>query len=499
FTNLGTHVRQDCGGIVYGTDSGTLGHISPDGPSLLRKTWELPGGGVVGNGVTALKRYDLTQDGVAELIVGREDGTVSASIYQFLEGSTVGSCPQQAFLIDLGESIRSLEAGRVSSDAHPEVVACTFRGRVCSLTTQALDQGDAGDAFGRTVGTVNDDNRVKQLKKEVAELEKKVAHERKQLLASGGAGKGDESLTAFTPATQHFQAITSCILDPDQGAYVISVETPVPLDLVMLHSAVHMDFLESDEDDDHGQASTITRIHATSCVTSLSPANGGGRCATYRFEGGATRLRLRARTTEGDYGDVRLTVVAKTPPTKSAQVIHFSMKPLSLHHRVHNMHPDLKARPVNSLVLRGSFTMQVVHDWLATCLPDVPPRISEEAEDATLNFENVFTGGILTASYRHGAAVLSSDSASTLAIVKELISKEATARRVHITDSFQAEPNSVPAFLKLLDPKLKKQFELAHQFEIMGALKEISMQEPETPWIFAEYRYILDNVERITK
>lgn len=52
------------------------------------------------------------------------------------------------------------------------------------------------------------------------------------------------------------QAIASCILDPDQGAYVISVETPVPLDLVMLHSAVHMDLLESDEDDDRGQAST---------------------------------------------------------------------------------------------------------------------------------------------------------------------------------------------------------------------------------------------------
>lgn len=52
------------------------------------------------------------------------------------------------------------------------------------------------------------------------------------------------------------QAITSCTLDPEQGAYVISVETPVPLDLVLLHSAVHMDFLESDDDNnDRGQAS----------------------------------------------------------------------------------------------------------------------------------------------------------------------------------------------------------------------------------------------------
>lgn len=42
-------------------------------------------------------------------------------------------------------------------------------------------------------------------------------------------------------------------------------------------------------------------------------------CATYRFEGGTTRLRIKARTTEGDYGDVRLTVVAKISPKKSAQ------------------------------------------------------------------------------------------------------------------------------------------------------------------------------------
>ncbi|CAN0376939.1 unnamed protein product, partial [Ectocarpus sp. 8 AP-2014] len=166
-------------------------------------------------------------------------------------------------------------------------------------------------------------------------------------------------------------------LDPEQGAYVISVETPVPLDLVLLHAAIHIDFLESDDEDDpYSESTNPPGSHqATSCVTSLSPENGGGVCATYRFESGATRLRLRARTTEGDYGDVRMTVVAKIPPKKSAQqVIHFSMKPLSLHHRVHALPRNLQARPMNALVLRGNFTMQVIHDWLAMCLPDVPPR-----------------------------------------------------------------------------------------------------------------------------
>lgn len=36
---------------------------------------------------------------------------------------------------------------------------------------------------------------------------------------------------------------------------MISVETPAPLDLVLLHSAVHMDFLGLGDDDDRGQAS----------------------------------------------------------------------------------------------------------------------------------------------------------------------------------------------------------------------------------------------------
>lgn len=59
---------------------------------------------------------------------------------------------------------------------------------------------------------------------------------------------------------------------------------------------------------------------AISNVTPLSPEHGGGVCATYRCDDGTTKLKIKARTTEGDYGDIRLTVVAKTPPKKSAQV-----------------------------------------------------------------------------------------------------------------------------------------------------------------------------------
>jgi hypothetical protein len=45
---------------------------------------------------------------------------------------------------------------------------------------------------------------------------------------------------------------------------------------------------------------------------------------------------IRARTTEGDSGDVSLTIVNKSAPQKSTQVIKFKIRPLSLHDRVHD-------------------------------------------------------------------------------------------------------------------------------------------------------------------
>lgn len=39
----------------------------------------------------------------------------------------------------------------------------------------------------------------------------------------------------------------------------------------------------------------------------------------------------------------------------------------------------------------------------------------------------------------------------------------------------------------------------AHQVDLIDALQEVAMQEPETPWMFDDYRYILDNADRIKK
>jgi hypothetical protein len=48
-----------------------------------------------------------------------------------------------------------------------------------------------------------------------------------------------ENSASYTPYTQQFQAIASCTLDAATAAYRIAVETPVPLDIVLLQASCY--------------------------------------------------------------------------------------------------------------------------------------------------------------------------------------------------------------------------------------------------------------------
>lgn len=174
---------------------------------------------------------------------------------------------------------------------------------------------------------------------------------------------------------------------------------------------------------------------------------------------------MSVRTTEGEYGDLVATVVAKMVP-KSAQTIRLKIKPLSLHHRVNELTPEEEARPRNSLTLTGSFSASLMHEWITSCLPEVhtthhhdergrevrlsgrnagltvaatpaclagflcpvqvPPRIASAAEETNgaasimLHFRNVFTRSVLSVEYAKGSAIITSDSVSSIAIFKEV-------------------------------------------------------------------------------
>ena len=50
------------------------------------------------------------------------------------------------------------------------------------------------------------------------------------------------------------------------------------------------------------------------------------------------------------------------------QVQQYKIRPLSLHMRVH---AAPKRRSLNTLTLKGSFTLAEMHSWIANCVPEV--------------------------------------------------------------------------------------------------------------------------------
>ena len=72
--------------------------------------------------------------------------------------------------------------------------------------------------------------------------------------------------------------------------------------------------------------------------------------ATYRCQANTTRLEIKIRTIEGQYGTLLAYVTPRLQP-KCCQVQEYKIKPLSLHMRTHNVDLD-----------RYTFTGRVVID-----------------------------------------------------------------------------------------------------------------------------------------
>lgn len=86
---------------------------------------------------------------------------------------------------------------------------------------------------------------------------------------------------------------------------------------------------------------------------------------------------------------------------------------------------------MNTLSLKGNFSQGEMHSWISKCLPEVPERINS-SDDNVLIFKNVFLGTFLVCKYSKGEAEFRSDNISTVSIIKDFVTKEATTKHIKI-------------------------------------------------------------------
>lgn len=103
----------------------------------------------------------------------------------------------------------------------------------------------------------------------------------------------------------------------------------------------------------------------------------------------------------------------------------------------------------------------------------------------------------LCKNFRKGEATFRSDNISTISILKDVLSKEATKKKQNLNIKCDLNEDSIPNVLHRLHPKLEHQLLLAKRVQLIDALKELEVYENDTSFLTEEYREILDNAETL--
>ncbi|KAJ7357670.1 Bardet-Biedl syndrome 7 protein [Desmophyllum pertusum] len=451
--------------VLYGTSDGKIGLIQLGRHSPNHK-WEIPNDKRNG-GVLALETFDITADGVPDVLVGRDDGLVE--VYGFDEMDE----PVHRFKQAMSESITSVCGGCVSSSGYDEIVAATYAGWVVGLTTEPQQKEVGPTTTSQEPISEEVQAKIDNLRLEIDNLQQKVLKEREKYQFTA------HSASALSAIPQ-FAINDKFALNRDDASYTLSIEVQIPIDNVLLQSDVPIDLLDVDKN---------------SAVVSYSACdieNGNFLLATYRCQANTTRLELKIRSIEGQYGTLQAYITPRIQP-KTCQVRQYSIKPLSLHQRTHVFD---ESKPMNSLKLMGHFSLAEVHSWVSFCLPEVPDR-TPAGEQVSFHFLSTFLDTQLDCQYKKGEAIFKSDNISTISILKDVLTKEATKRKINLNISYDLNEDSVVHTLNLIHPKLEYQLLLAKKVQLIEGLKELQMHENDIGFFAPEYQKILDDAENL--
>eukprot|EP00659_Diplonema_papillatum_P001564 gene1564-2346_t len=469
-----TRKDQQAKELLWGTQNGFIGSFKHANGGLA-KQWTLENEKRAG--VTALAVADVTGDGLCEILVGRDDGTVE--VLGFAVGSSV---PDKRYSATVNESVQSVDAGCVVQNQLEDWVISSYTGKVIAFTADTARDEIPVKSFGGTIPP----HQAKQIAAQNAGKKKKVdalledVDKLKMKLKMKKEEYGKVSSECVAVAAQHH--VQDKFMLDSSAAWNLSIEIDAPIDTVVFQSCVDVELLDIDLDN---------------CIISTTPPDDTSKLlAIYRCTDQSSRVSLKVRTTEGQHGAIHAFIMPQLEP-KTCQMTSYEVKPLSLHQRLNEI-PELPAA-VNTMRVDGSFQVHEMHSWVGACLPEVPSVM--HGDKASYFFSSTFQGTVLKVTYRNSEAIFESDNISTLTILWDFISRLATAKKVKLQVNVDSAnlAASCRRVLQLLHPKLEYQLSLSGQVALIEALKEIEMQEQDVSFLSDNYLRIIEGASTIEK
>ncbi|XP_016910045.2 Bardet-Biedl syndrome 7 protein homolog [Apis cerana] len=440
--------------VLVGTMDGKVGLLILQGNKTLRITWLL---NMNGSEITSLDTYEL-QDGL-DILIGRQDGTVE--VYTFPEEDTLASL---RYRYNASESISSVIGGIIGAAGYPEVLVTTYSGRIFGLTTKPPGLLEADQNDGLT-----------KLRLEIQQLQEKLNEEKETATFS------TDPLAPLILSVNY-----RMVLNREDVSYSLSIELDTPIDNILIQSDTPIELLD---------------VENNSAVVSLSmcnPREGNFVLATYRCQVNTNHLEMRLRTIEGQPGTLQIYVTSQVQP-KCCRKISIPISALSLHVRQHEME-DTKSHnegPFNELKLIGNFTVAEMHAWLSFVLPDVPERPHLEEGEATLIYISAFIGTLLKCKYKKGSAIFFGENISSIIILRDILTREATKRKIKLDVYCDVTENSISRVLELILPQLNAAYDLVTNVKILNILEELELKENLKENLCTEYQELIQKETEI--
>ncbi|KAI1303141.1 Bardet-Biedl syndrome 7 protein [Halotydeus destructor] len=452
--------------FCYGCTDGKISMVSvniSDKKWLPDQLWEIPE-----KGTKPAIECMATIDSGRELYVARSDGSVE--VWSFSSGLDVDgidnidmtSAPVLMSVYHGNESVTSMAVTHCGT----LILCCTFTGVIFGLT-----KGDyANHKLNPNMSMIERDSalKIEALKAEIEILESRLLSERQRYVemnATANAPKKSSDKTGPGLSALPYFAINDSFILQEDASYLLSLEVEVAIDSVIVQSDIALDLIDCERN---------------SAVVSFSETNSQEVLATFRCQSNTTRLEIKIRSVEGQYGQLRIYIITRITP-KSCQVKYYEIKPLSLHKRCYSVDSETSDIHLhtNVLTITGTFSLNESHSWIQQCLPEIPEKVPPGGINKPLSFVSTLSDTILTCEYAKGFIKFSSDNVSTISIIKDFITREATKRSTLIEMNVSVDDSSVNHTLKRIYPKIEGLVNKKRIDRLREAIKEVSAADQE--------------------
>eukprot|EP00466_Bigelowiella_natans_P005050 jgi/Bigna1/87025/estExt_fgenesh1_pg.C_160049 len=267
------------GGLVYGTDNGKVGQINVRKGGGIRPGWMYKGDGKKA-AITALDAVDVLQDGVPDVVVAREDGSIEVL-------NITADGPSLKYSGRLVSLTFKEEDKMASAGLNNDGDAAAGKEKRRTKNNQKGGDAKSSSSAASSAEALKLEADIQALQQEIKDMKTKFSSASSQTIA----------------AQKQFNMNYSMKLDEENACYTLAIEIELPIEMVVLHSDVPLLLMETD-----------TNQALLSQIMTIV-------------------LGIRLRTVEGQFGTISAYVIPKTSP-KTSQRLQVPVKPLSLHAKV---------------------------------------------------------------------------------------------------------------------------------------------------------------------